>query len=212
MAKLPEGIFGPVIGKVGPVVGAKWKDIAYIRSLPAKSDKPASPAQINNREKFKFMNQFLMPFQPYLAIGLMNKAKKMTTLNAAYVLNHKQALLGTYPNFSIEYSKFTWSEGTLPSLKGLQLEITDGNILELLWEQDNRPSAVFNDQVMLLIYCPALKIVDGLINGVNRADRHCSFPISPKFTGQVLEVYISLCSLNRKKIADSQYLGSFNII
>jgi hypothetical protein len=153
-----------------------------------------------------------MPFHAYFTIGFMNKAKKMTQLNAAYSLNHKQTVLGTYPNFTIDYSKFIWSEGTLPTLKELQFDVTDGNVLKLLWAQDNRPSTVFNDQVMVLIYCPALRIADGLINGVNRADKHCNFSINPKFIGHDVEVYISLTSLNRKKIADSQHLGRLSII
>ncbi|MEJ5961719.1 DUF6266 family protein [Pedobacter immunditicola] len=85
-------------------------------------------------------------------------------------------------------------------------------MLNFLWEQDNRRSTVFNDQVMLLIYCPALQITDGFINGVNRADKHCHFSINPKFAGHEVEVYIGLCSLNRKKISDSQYLGRFSIV
>ena len=212
MAKLPQGIFGPIIGKVGPVVGAKWKDVSYIRSLPSKSEKPTTPDQLNNREKFKFINEFLMRFHPYLSIGLLNKAKKMTPLNAAYSMNHKQMVLGTFPNFTIDYSKFRWSEGSLPTLIGLQAELTEGNVLALSWQQDNQRTAVFNDQVMLLIYCPDLKVTDGFMNGVNRADKHCNFSINPKFSGHEVEVYISLCSLNRKKIAHSLYLGRFPML
>ncbi|MEJ5961717.1 DUF6266 family protein [Pedobacter immunditicola] len=76
MAKLPQGVFGPIIGKVGPIVGAKWKDVAYIRSLAPKSEKPPTPDQLNNREKFKFINEFLMSFHAYLTIGLMIKRKR----------------------------------------------------------------------------------------------------------------------------------------
>ena len=209
MAKLPQGIFGPIIGKVGPVVGAKWKDISYVRSRASKSVKPPTLAQLSSRGKFKFINKFFMPFHSYLSIGLMNKAKSMTPLNVAYSMNHKQMVQGTYPNFTIDYSEFRWSEGSLPTLIGLQVEKTDVNVLKLTWEQDNRRSTVFNDQVMLLIYCPALKLTDGFLNGVNRADKHCNFSINPKFAGHEVEVYISLCSLNRKKIAHSQYLGRF---
>jgi len=209
MAKLPQGIFGPIIGTVGPVVGAKWKDVSYIRSRASKSDKPPTLDQLNNQEKFKFMNEFLMRFHPYLTIGLMIKAKKMTPLNAAYSMNHKQTVLGTYPDLTVDYSKFIWSEGSLPTLLGLQVEVTDGNVLKLSWEQDNRRSTAFDDQLMLLIYCPALQLTDGFMNGVNRADKHCNFSINPKFAGHEVEVYISLYALNRKKVAHSQYLGRF---
>jgi len=38
MAKLLKGIFGPVSGKLCSVVGASWKSIAYLRSLPKKKN------------------------------------------------------------------------------------------------------------------------------------------------------------------------------
>ena len=212
MAKLPEGIFGPIIGTLGNVVGAKWKDIPYLRSLLAKSDIPATQAQINNREKFIFVNEFLKPFHAFITVGLNNKAKKMTQLNAAYSLNHNNIVVDTYPNLNIDYAKFIWSEGTLSSLNGLQWHLTDDNLLQLSWQQDYRSSAAFNDQLMLLVYCPALKIAGGFITGVSRADKQCSFVIPPKFKGHDVEIYVSVTSLNRKKIANSQYLGRVTLL
>ncbi|MEJ5961718.1 DUF6266 family protein [Pedobacter immunditicola] len=46
----------------------------------------------------------------------------MTPLNAAYSLNHKKLIRGTYPNISIDYSEFIWSVGTLPTLTGFRLK------------------------------------------------------------------------------------------
>jgi len=51
MAKIPAGILGRISGKVGDVVGASWKGIAYIRQyvIPAN---PNTPAQQVERTAF----------------------------------------------------------------------------------------------------------------------------------------------------------------
>jgi len=36
MARLPKGIFGPVIGKLGALTGSTWKGIPYVKHTPEK--------------------------------------------------------------------------------------------------------------------------------------------------------------------------------
>lgn len=52
MAKIPAGILGAITGKVGNVVGASWKGIAYIREyvIPAN---PNTVAQKAERDLFR---------------------------------------------------------------------------------------------------------------------------------------------------------------
>lgn len=52
MAKIPAGILGRIIGKVGDVVGASWKGIPYIRQyvIPAN---PNTDAQKAERDLFR---------------------------------------------------------------------------------------------------------------------------------------------------------------
>jgi hypothetical protein len=47
MAKIPSGILGKISGKVGNVVGASWKGIAYIRAyvIPANPDTESQKAE-----------------------------------------------------------------------------------------------------------------------------------------------------------------------
>jgi hypothetical protein len=40
MGTIKQGILGGFSGKVGTVVGASWKGIAYMRSLPQKVKNP----------------------------------------------------------------------------------------------------------------------------------------------------------------------------
>ena len=207
MAKLPQGIFGAIQGKIKNIVGASCNGTSYIRSLPAKSNKPKTLAQMNNMEWFKMLNEQLTPFHPYITIGFRNQAKGMTPLNVATSRNSKQFVIGIYPDLQVDFSKLVWSEGILPQLNNPLLSLIEPSKLKLTWQHDNSSATSFDDQLLLVVYCPALKIADGFIGGTERSTLECSFQFNPKFIGYDLEVYVGLTSLNRKKIANSQYLG-----
>ena len=52
MGTIKKGILGSFSGKVGNIVGASWKGIAYIRSLPASVRNPRTVKQVTQRSKF----------------------------------------------------------------------------------------------------------------------------------------------------------------
>jgi hypothetical protein len=61
MGKINSGILGPVSGKIGGVVGARWKNVPYLRSyvVPGAS---ATDAQVAQREKFAYLVAAAKPF------------------------------------------------------------------------------------------------------------------------------------------------------
>jgi hypothetical protein len=61
MARLKQGILGPVSGSVGTIVGSSWKDIDYIRSKSTKTKGDSSPLQLDNQHKFSAVINFLRP-------------------------------------------------------------------------------------------------------------------------------------------------------
>ena len=74
MAKLNKGILGPISGKLGPVIGGTWKTIAYIRAVSSKKPAKRTIGQIATQEKMRFLNNFLVPFHPYITVGMKNEA------------------------------------------------------------------------------------------------------------------------------------------
>jgi len=52
MAKIPQGILGGLRGRVGNIVGAAWKGINYIRSMPLSVANPNTTAQQAQRGAF----------------------------------------------------------------------------------------------------------------------------------------------------------------
>lgn len=209
MARLSSGILGPIHGKLGSVVGAVWKKTAYVRSMPTetKEGKRATIAQRACREKFKFVQQWLTPFYPYVTVGFRNYAKDKTEINAAFSKNYRQATLGVYPDLSMDYTQVVLSRGSLPRLYAVQQQLTAPDLLSLTWQQNRNDDSSYDDQVMLIVYCRELKMVDGFIGGHSRTDLQCDFRLNPKLIGKSLDVYVSVISLNGKRVADSEYLG-----
>ena len=210
MAKLSKGIFGPVSGRIGSVVGATWKSIAYLRSMPRKKKQKTvrTPAQIANQMKFKFVTEWLVPFYPYVSNGFRHLAQEKTEINAAFSLNYKQAVKGKYPDVNISYPDVVLSKGNLPGLMEAEVSRKEPDVILLTWEKNEELYQVsFNDQLMLVLYSPELKIADGFIGGVKRASQKCTFKMNPKLANKALEVYVSTYTLNGKLVSDSIYLG-----
>lgn len=209
MAKLKHGVFGPFSGKIGAVVGATWKGIPYIRQTPKEkaTPTPRSAAQVANEQKMKFTNDLLVPFHPYVTIGFQNLAIQKTAISAAYSVNFHQAITGEYPDLGVDFTKMVLSAGPLPVLNQPVMQLIAADTLELSWQQNTNRKAAFDDQVMLVVYSPELKIADGFTGGAKRSAKQCVFRFEPILIGKMLEVYVSVSSLDRKRIANSVYLG-----
>lgn len=208
MAKIRKGILGPVSGKIGPVVGATWKGIPYVRTKPKKKKKKQrSTAQIAAQEKLKLMNNILVPFHAYITVGFAHEAEAQTEISAAFSANYHTMISGTYPELEVDYSKLALSVGKLPMVNDIHMELQTPEILKLTWKDDIIKNTGFDDQLMLVAYSRELDMAYGFTGGVNRAQKQCVVQIVEPFVGKNLDVYLSMTSFNRKAVANSIYLG-----
>lgn len=61
MARLPQGILGGVLGKVGNVVGSSWKGIPILKSRPLSVANPRTTKQVAQRTKMTNVVAFAQP-------------------------------------------------------------------------------------------------------------------------------------------------------
>lgn len=59
MARLPQGILGGVLGKVGNVVGSSWKGIPILKSRPLSVANPRTTKQVAQRTKMSNIVAFV---------------------------------------------------------------------------------------------------------------------------------------------------------
>ena len=69
MGIIRQGVLGGISGKIGNIVGASWKGINYLRIKPASVANPRTPLQVNQRNKFQAVLEFLQPNLGFLKVG-----------------------------------------------------------------------------------------------------------------------------------------------
>ena len=83
MARINQGILGGFSGKAGTVIGSSWKGRSVIRGLSQlKKTSKSSQDQLDQREKFKLMVEFLNGLAELFAITYRKQAKNISGYNA----------------------------------------------------------------------------------------------------------------------------------
>lgn len=113
MAIIKLGILGPLHGKVGPIIGTTWKDVAVIKAQAQSYNDRQSQAQLTQRMNMKLTMLFLRPLKEFIRIGYKDYEKNMSAFNAATSQILKNAIVGSYPEISVNCSRALLSKGIL---------------------------------------------------------------------------------------------------
>jgi len=207
MGRIKKGILGGFSGKVGTVVGANWKQVSYIRSLPQNVKNPRTEAQRKQRSKFLLVLNLLKPLNPLLRIGWKLYAKRQSAFNAAtsYVLAN--AIQGTFPNFEINYQKVLISRGALAPATNATATAT-GTRIQFSWD-NNIPadSSLNRDKALIAVLNPAKGIAITQIEVVERTQGTFGFDLPTNWQGDRVEPYLGFISEDGKEISNSVYAG-----
>jgi hypothetical protein len=220
MGKIPLGILGPVSGKVGTVIGSTYKGAGYLRAVSGKPSKPATPAQMAVRTKFKLASDVVTPLTPFIATGYAAHTRKITQRNMAMkqVINH--CIDGDYPDFRVDYSMVKLAAGTLPGVNGGALSSTGTNTVGLRWSYDaTNPLAKPTDYLMVGIFCPRLgeAVVRGTLEV--RENEEVQLVVPAHFSGHEVHVWAAFVDTDAmmvkarpEAVSNSAYLGSLTIL
>jgi hypothetical protein len=209
MGKIKKGILGGFSGKVGTVVGASWKGISYMRSLPQKVRNPRTEAQRMQRSKFALALSLLQPMTAFLRTGWKLHAHKQSPFNAAmsYIVNN--AISGFYPDYHIEADKVLVSRGTLTqAFNPGTLPVGSGH-LQFTWDDNSGVnSAKPSDKTLIAV----LNIEKGEaftdIAGAERSAGAQTVTLPTNWIGNNVEMYLGFISEDGKEVANSVYLGN----
>jgi hypothetical protein len=212
MAKLRNGINGPFSGKVGTVVGATWKGVAYMRSLPIRTSKP-TPGEKANRTKFKMAQQWLKPLLPFVRVGWKGYTPTVEGFIAAKSYLMKNAMEGTGKDSKVIPSKMLVSYGDLPLSDNIKVQVLPEKKLQFSWDPkipDDIRKAHAKDQVMMIVY--------DVQKGYARMDiagqlRYMGSDTLQLFTGRprTYHVYVAFVAQDRSRQSMSVYLGEVTV-
>ena len=147
MAKYYSSTFGTISGKHGNAVAVARKDgTTYIR-MYAKPSNPRTEKQQAHRAKFALSSRALVPFNPIFkqTIGITNG------ISTARSYTFKNAIVGEYPNFAINYEKLMFSFGPLEKLHNSSAKCSDG-VVTINWDFDKMYNCYGDDIVNLVVF------------------------------------------------------------
>ncbi len=143
MGTINQGILGGFSGKVGPIVGFRWKSNYYIRARAAKVSNPRTPKQQEQRGKFATAFNFLKTIKPFIRIGYKEFTEKKSAINAAMSYMLKKAITGDGKDIRIDFNRVLVSTGSLMPVFEGRTTVTKRKIAfdwkdNRAWEMRNR--------------------------------------------------------------------------
>lgn len=208
MAKIPDGLSGRLSGKIGPVVGASWRGINYVRARPkrGKTKKPLTVKQQEQHAKFILLQRFQMNMKELIMLGYKKHAVRMTEMNSALSFHMKNAVTGEHPDLQIVYSQILVSRGDLPNVPAATVSSTATGQLAFSWKSNSKTGmAKDTDKAIVVAYCEELSsCVHQVI--FSRKEENAILGV-PLFSGYTVHTWLSFITANEKDIATSIYVG-----
>jgi hypothetical protein len=211
MATYSKGANGAFSGKVGSIIGSNWRGVDYLRSLPKKSNKPTSDLQLAQRNKFALAPLYLSPIKDILNIGFKDKLLNKTTgYNAAVKIFLNQAIGGDYPDFVIDFSQILLSKGSLSVFHALSAALKGTDLL-INWKSFPNRYNAFDDDMLVVVLFNDTKKMYLVYEEAQRSMLTYTAVIGANFTGDVFYGWAFAVKRENNVVANSQYLGSFNM-
>ncbi|QNN41500.1 DUF6266 family protein [Pedobacter roseus] len=211
MATYSKGANGAFSGKVGSIVGSNWRGVDYLKSLPKKSNKQSSDLQLAQRRKFALAPIYLSPIKDILNIGFKDKQLNKTTgYNAAVKIFLNNAIVGDYPDFTIDFSQIVLSKGSLSVFHGLSA-VLQGTDIVLSWQSISNRYNAFDDDMLMVVLFNDTKKMYLVYEDAQRAALTYTAIVGNTAAGDVFYAWAFAVKRENNVVSNSQYLGSFTM-
>jgi len=212
MGRISKGILGGFAGIVGTVVGGSWRGIDYMRSRAArKKSYKFSQTQLEQQAKFRIAAKFIRSMNSLLQDSFGDIAVRMTGANNALRYTLENAITGTYPTYTIDYSKVLVSRGTLLNAGNATATAAGSGKVTFTWTDNSGINdATATDIAILVVYCPTMNLAIYTMAGGARSAGTGTLDTS-YFTGKQVETYIGFVSDDGSLIAESLYTGQVTV-
>jgi len=216
MARFKNGALGGFKGRVGNIVGSKWKGQSIMRARPDGVSNPRTDLQQNTRMRFALMGHFLSTQRALVRIGFRTVVSNTTTHNEAMRYNLAYAIGGEFPDLFIDFSKVKLSFGDLPVLEDLEVSAASSKSLNLNWVNNaGNGNAGADDLLVLGVYDVESGQGFSLLGAYTRKQETALVKLPDNWIGRTVEVFVFMVSglalsvLNdNAHISDTTYKGS----
>lgn len=211
MAKFVNGAIGTFSGKVGSVIGSSWRSIHYMRGLSKKRTKPFTESQLAQQRRFGMMGRFLLPLRGLMEIGFANLDTSRATLFNLVMARNLPAVMGEYPDFSIDYAKIVFSNGSLLQPRNVAVSVAPGTATVSWNPATNKFNGHADDEMYPLLYDRELNLFYTSDDIVLRSDGEAEIPLDADTVGHTAEVWLFNTSRDGTLISETVYAGSYTL-
>jgi hypothetical protein len=212
MARYTNGINGTFQGKVGKVVGATWRGIPYMRSLPEKRTSPPTKKEKINREKWALSQLWLQPVLDFVREGFKGFSATSQGFVAAKSYLLKNAIEVINAKIAINPALVKVSFGTLPLPENITANKIAKDIIQFTWDNTiTGKEAHPSDQVMLLAYDIEHGEANYKTTGQLRSTGSDTLQVVAGTKKRTFHLYAAFVAYDRSRQSDSIYLGQIKI-
>ncbi|SDR95929.1 hypothetical protein SAMN05216503_1518 [Polaribacter sp. KT25b] len=213
MATFEKGILGGFSGKVGNVVGSKWRGKNVMRSLPQRGKYTPTEKQEQQRAKFKTVIGFLSPITEVLNLYFGNTIGDKSRFNIATSYHLKNAVKSTPLGMVMDYEKVLISKGDLRGIDGGTIATGAGQTLTFGWQDNSgQGKATATDAFMIVIYVPDLHMYYTNLSVATREATTATVTLPNYMASFEVEVWASFNKPGTNFAATSTYLGPVTIL
>ena len=193
-----------VSGKIGPVVAYTSQFGKLVLRKHVIPTDPKTPKQLAYRMKFGLVNSSLTPFSKIIKDGFN---RKHNAYRSVISLVLREAIVGEYPNFSIDYSKIPLSDGKLKLPEDITASIQN-NSLQISWNPEITGLLTRNrsdNKMNIVCFDESLQKVFIMYNIARRGDGVVNIDIN-----KILEQEDSSQTINKDDLHFWIYLSSMD--
>lgn len=213
MATFEKGILGGFSGKVGNVVGSRWRGKNIMRSLPQRGSYAPTARQEEQREKFKTVIGFLSPIVEILSLYFGSPQGDKSRSNLATSYHLKNAVVSTPLGMVMDYPKVLISKGELRGLDGGTLAEAANRVLNFTWQDNSgQGKATATDSFMVVVYAPELNLFYTNVAVATRDATTATVTLPDFMTGFEVEVWASFHKPGTNFAAMSTYMGAITVL
>lgn len=191
MARLPQGILGGVLGKVGNVVGSSWKGIPILKSRPLSVANPRTTKQVAQRTKMTNTVAFAQPLLSAIIKPLNDRFAQQASGYNDFV--SRNIHLFTY-EFPVPTADLKISVGKMAAVNPTDVQVNNGSVDVSIDFPNTLPDAFASatDLVYAVVYNATQKTF-GVSGGIStRNDGIVDVVLSaPAITDDILYAWIA---------------------
>lgn len=202
MAQFRSTTFGAISGKHGTAVASTRNGKSILRVFtPAKSNSPAQQVQ---RMKFGITTKSLNVLRNLIYIGFGGLYGFYSAVS--YALRH--AVVGDYPDFSLDYAKVLVSTGTLPQSVNVGIAVVANTGAEITWNTETWSTGSADDMIYIGFLNPATQMPVFVEAQARRNEGRLTVPLPRTWVGATIHAWLFFVSPDGQQSSVSQYLGT----